>query len=373
VKIKAELPGAAARDLEPAAYRQLCEREKQMGASELHRLLYVAATRARDRLVVSCFGKMTNQDGAAAAGVLLGGIGSALPAAGATPPAEAVEEGGLLVLPPAEVVPRAFSTGAPDAAALLAARRVWLDERAALLEKAGRPAPATSPSGLEHVDDEVRVGGAGAPPGRARALALGTALHRVMESCDLTDDSSLPSLALAVAADLGQPDLAGRAAELAKVCWSAASVRSAAASPHVYRELPVGALIEGVVLSGAVDLLYRDGEEWVVVDYKSDRLNDPAVLRERYAPQGAAYAVAVEAATGGVVREVVFVAAAAGLVVTVPVDDALRRLAHREVAAAGEQGCALRPDELAPDGDEAGPEAGGGEPAAGAADLGAAE
>ena len=59
IKLKAELPGAAARDLEPRAYTDLNEIEKKMSASESRRLLYVAATRARDRLVVSCFGKLT--------------------------------------------------------------------------------------------------------------------------------------------------------------------------------------------------------------------------------------------------------------------------------------------------------------------------
>jgi len=116
----------------------------------------------------------------------------------------------------------------------------------------------------------------------------------------------------------------------------------------VYRELPIGALLNGAVVSGAVDLLYRDGDEWVVVDYKTDRDADAGVLRERYTPQGAAYAVAVEATTGGVVRDVVFVAAAAedGLVVTVPVDDALRDLARSEIEAAVGEGRAVRADEL---------------------------
>jgi hypothetical protein len=126
-------------------------------------------------------------------------------------------------------------------------------------------------------------------------------------------------------------------------------VRAAAASPEVYRELPIGALLNGAVVSGAVDLLYRNGDEWVVVDYKTDRGVDAGVLRERYTPQGAAYAVAVEAATEGVVGEVVFVAAAAadGLVVTVPVDDELRALARSEVDAAVGEGRAVRADELA--------------------------
>ncbi len=34
-----------------------------MSASEARRLLYVAATRARDRLVLSCFGKLRKKDG----------------------------------------------------------------------------------------------------------------------------------------------------------------------------------------------------------------------------------------------------------------------------------------------------------------------
>ena len=347
VKFKAELPGGAACDLEPAAYTLLNEREKEMAASELHRLLYVAATRARDRLVVSCFGKLTNQSGEAAAGVLLGGLAGSLPAAGAQPPADETEAGGLIVLPPGEAARRDGRDVSLDATELLAARDAWCAERAALLERARRPAPATSPSGLEHVDDEVRSGGPGAPPGRTRALALGAAVHRVMELCDLADDSTLASLAAAVAADLGQPDLAERAAELSRACWQAAPVRAAAASPEVHRELSVGALLEGVVVGGAVDLLYRDGGEWVVVDYKTDRAADAATLLERYAPQGAAYAAAVEAATGGVVREVVFVAAAAGgLPVSVPVDDALRARVAGEVSAALREGRAIRADGL---------------------------
>jgi hypothetical protein len=49
------------------------------------------------------------------------------------------------------------------------------------------------------------------------------------------------------------------------------------------------------------------------------------------------------------VREVVFVAARSdGLVVTVPVDDALRDLARAEVAAAALAGRAVRPDGLEP-------------------------
>ena len=355
IKLKAELPGAAARDLEPDRYTRLREREKTMESSEGRRLLYVAATRARDRLVVTCFGRLRNKDGAASA-VLLGPIADALPAP--APLVDEYEDGGLLVLPP-HVPPKVDDgDGAPDDRDLVEARRVWSASREEVLEHARLAAPATSPSGLEHVDEQVRAGGPGAPPGRARALALGSAVHQTLELCDLDDEGSLARVAAAAARELERPDIAAEAAELAAACWRAepvrAAARAAAADPDaVHREVPIGALLDGVVLSGAVDLLYRDGEDWVIVDYKTDRAAEPDVLIARYRPQGAAYALAAEAVLGeGRVREVCFVAAravqadGAAHVVRVPVDDALRAEARREIAAAVAAGVALRPDEL---------------------------
>ena len=352
IKLKAELPGAPARDLEPQRYTALKEREKRMEASEARRLLYVAATRARDRLVISCFGRLTTKEGAPAA-VLLGPICGALPAPAAI--AEEYEDGGLLVMP-ARVPPALDERdGAPDDRDLGGARREWRERRDAVLERAVRPAPATSPSGLEHVDESVSLGGPGAPAGRARALALGSAVHRIMALCDLADASSVAAVAAAVAAELERPDLAAEAAELALACWQAAPVRAAAeaaARPQaVHREIQVGFVVDEVVVSGAIDLLYRSGDAWVVVDYKTDRAAEPDVLLSRYRPQGAAYALAAEAVLGeGSVREVCFIAArAGGRVVSVLVDDELRAEARREIGAAAGAGRAVSPDELAPD------------------------
>jgi ATP-dependent helicase/nuclease subunit A len=355
IKLKAELPGAAARDLEPGRYARLREREKTMEASEARRLLYVATTRARDRLVVTCFGRLKNKDGSASA-VLLGPIADALPALG--PLVDEYEDGGMLVLPP-RVPPKVDGgAGAPGERGLPEARRAWAASRDEVLAHARFAAPATSPSGLEHVDEQVRAGGPGAPACRARSLALGSAVHQTLELCDLDDEGSLERVAAAVARELERPDVAAEAAELAAACWRAEPVRAAASAAaadrdSVHREVPVGALVDGVVLTGAIDLLYRDGEDWVVVDYKTDRAAEPDVLLARYRPQGAAYALAVEAVLGeGLVREVCFVAAravqadGAALVVRVPVGDGLRAEARREIAAAAVTGVALRPDEL---------------------------
>jgi ATP-dependent helicase/nuclease subunit A len=347
VRLRAELPGMAGVALASQVYKDLAGHEKQMAASEMRRLLYVAATRARDRLVVTCFGRLATQKGEAAENVMLAPIRHALPAPGSVPPDEEYRDCGLLVLAPAVPLAAPAAGEAPRGETLVATRRTWLAEHRKLLEHGIRGALSTSPSGLERVDEEVRKGGSGAPPGRASALALGSAVHRIMELCDLTDESSVERLAFGVTRGLGRQDLAQRAAELAVACWRSAPLRAAAASLEVYRELPVGVTLDGVIVNGAIDLLYRDGDQWVIVDYKTDRDVEGRVLRERYAPQGAAYAVAVEAATGGVVREVALVAAArGGEVVSVTVDDELRGLANREVGAAALEGRAIAGDEL---------------------------
>jgi ATP-dependent exoDNAse (exonuclease V) beta subunit len=59
------------------------------------------------------------------------------------------------------------------------------------------------------------------------------------------------------------------------------------------REVPV-LLQEGATAwRGTLDLLYREGEAIVVADYKTDREEDEAVLRARYAGQLEVYARAV--------------------------------------------------------------------------------
>ena len=158
-------------------------------------------------------------------------------------------------------------------------------------------------------DDAVAV-----PDADARAAALaGTLVHQVLEQLDLEADLRaelaharrlLPERVVA-----GAPSALGAAVQqradavLAKLAQGALAERLAGLAPHVVaRELdvflPPGP--EGAVafVSGAIDLLYRDptSGEWVVADYKTDRIVDAADLeakRARYAAQGENYVAAV--------------------------------------------------------------------------------
>ncbi len=147
IKLKAELPGAPARDLEPQRYTALRQREKLMEASEGRRLLYVAATRARDRLVVSLFGHVRNKDGTPSA-VLLGPIVDALPAP--APITEEYEEGGLLVLPARVPAAADERDGAPDERDLAGARSEWQ-------APARRTARARAPRRAGHQSERARA------------------------------------------------------------------------------------------------------------------------------------------------------------------------------------------------------------------------
>ena len=87
------------------------------------------------------------------------------------------------------------------------------------------------------------------------------------------------------------------------------TVIEAARSPH-WREVYACTPVNGRLLEGYIDLLYRRGSEGlVVVDYKTAASSDPAVLDERvagYRLQGGSYALAVGEATGEPVVDVVF-------------------------------------------------------------------
>jgi ATP-dependent helicase/nuclease subunit A len=84
-------------------------------------------------------------------------------------------------------------------------------------------------------------------------------------------------------------------------------VQRAFAASRSWRELAVVAEVAGRLVEGFVDLAFEDdGGALVVVDYKTDAVRSAAEVdaaAERYRVQIAAYAAALEAATGRPVSE----------------------------------------------------------------------
>jgi len=153
------------------------------------------------------------------------------------------------------------------------------------------------------------------PVRRSAALAAGSALHRLLETFDLAADPEgelarqrrrLPEL---VELFDGDGDALARAQRLFdRFAEGPLLARFLAISRHaVARELPVllppGDDQAVGYLTGIVDLVYRDpaSEALVVADFKTDLVPTAATIAEharRYAPQGDVYARAVGEALG---------------------------------------------------------------------------
>jgi ATP-dependent helicase/nuclease subunit A len=146
------------------------------------------------------------------------------------------------------------------------------------------------------------------------AMALGTAVHEMLEVLDL-DRELAPQVAehrAGIVSEIGSGrdgEEVGRRADelLTRIAEGECLSRLASVAPNVLsRELPVMLWSEeegapGAVVSGIVDLVYRDPEDGrlVVADYKTDRIEDAEALAERtrvYEPQVGIYARALQEA-----------------------------------------------------------------------------
>ena len=297
---------------------------------EGRRLLYVAATRAMDRLIIPVVADAPPSGGSFLEQLLPRLFdGDSL--------ADGVAE---LVAPPAGY--RAAVDGDAPPADLLARRAAWAQARTEAIEAASLPALITSPSRLELLDPPEAGSWEALPPSED-ALALGHLVHSIMERVPLDADDRLGAIADEEALESGRPDLAPRARGLAAACWASAPVRAAAARGH-WKEVPVSAAMDGILLEGYVDLLYESEDGLVVIDFKTDRDADVGAAERRYGLQLGAYALALEAATARRVCASWIVMAAGGKdggpapSARVEVDDDLRervRAAAREAATAG--------------------------------------
>ena len=87
------------------------------------------------------------------------------------------------------------------------------------------------------------------------------------------------------------------------------------ASPLVRREWSFNFRLSherDTLLQGVMDCAFREGDGWVLLDYKTDRVEDPAAFVDRYAPQLRLYAQALGEITGLPVGELWLYAVGSG-------------------------------------------------------------
>ncbi len=298
--VEVRIGKAGVADFSTSGYEDAKAWEEKAGEAEGVRLMYVAATRARDHLVVSLFHsrgkKSESKSKAATIHRFALQAGAVWQEADLTGPGVAPEE-------------KAQTGLSDDPDDTLQDRELWQARRAALLEVASRPA-AWGVTGLVQVDKEEAEGG-DVPYRRGRGgTNIGRAVHSVLQTVDLATGAGLDDICRAQASAEGIPDRWTQVARLARAGIESAVVKRAVASGGYHREVFVSARIEDTLLEGFIDLLFEDDGGMVIADYKTDALDgseDRQSALERHGLQAGLYALAVEQVTGRPVREVVLV------------------------------------------------------------------
>ena len=275
-------------------YEELLDKERGLADDEFVRLMYVAATRARDHLVVSMHRKVGEEKSAAAR------IAQHIDGR-----ADLWEQ--VAQLSPAVAPPRVARTAGEDPEAhSIEKRDEWRRQREQMLSRQGRPASVAA-TRLAREDKEEPDPEEPWKRGRA-GTSIGSAVHGVLQTIDLATGAGVEDAARSQAMAESIPDRAAEVAGLVRNAIESDIVMRAVRSGKLWREVPVAVAVGKGVLEGFIDLLFQEDDGLVVVDYKTDYIDagereEQAV--EKYRIQAGSYALAIRRATGEPVKEIV--------------------------------------------------------------------
>jgi len=300
--------GKADLGLRTTNYEAVQKEEETQRKAEDTRLLYVAATRARDCLLLPYFqfapeGKTQNE--ALFAGPLL----KALEEKGAPVHWAEVKEGAEpLSDPPAWVVPMDEKPGE----ALDQEKeklKIEQEARTAKLEGLRGEKEFKSVTSVLSVDTdkkerEERIFDEPETASPWGGKDLGSFAHLLMEKGWDWDAQTLKKAASFYAEKMGIPkEPADMAVGWVEKTLKDKLVKRAKDSKKVFRELPLtGKREDGTYLNAILDLAFLEDDQWVIVDYKSD--SDEKERKEKYQKQLGIYGELLEKLTSRKVKEI---------------------------------------------------------------------
>jgi ATP-dependent exoDNAse (exonuclease V) beta subunit len=311
-----------------ASYRDVKGERERAEQAERLRLYYVAMTRAMERLIVSgAVGPADEAGEETPIAWVLGRLGLADETRGrASDEPYEVERGGARVLLRID-----RGQQAPARVAGTEAEAVPEAGQLALFEGSGERLPLPAPRlrelaeipdpPLHHVSRlsfsaislfercsyryyAERVAGMRPTPWASgdgdpglHATEIGDAVHRLLERVDLASPALPPDARELVHGwypAVAEEELE-RVEALVRAYCDSELARRLAALANVEVERPFAFLLEGVLLNGRLDVLWRDGERALVLDYKTNALGgrEPAeIVEHEYRGQRAVYALA---------------------------------------------------------------------------------
>jgi ATP-dependent helicase/nuclease subunit A len=297
-------------DRRPATYRLAALHDAERDEAEDRRLLYVAATRAREKLLISAHSRVLKGGGLSATGWLkLLGQGAGL---------DEIAVAGTPVVPQSLPLPH-------DIGCTL---YPWLEERQALEQAADHvsrvaysmerdlvaplvvPVAETDPK-LAHPPRRVWRVVPQTKRARAPAWVVGTLVHAALRHWSFDEEKLKPFLR-PFALEIGVVDEAEIHAAVAEARrllrrFRAHPLWSEMDAAQRWHEVPFSVVEDGRSVNGIVDLLYRAGEVYTIAEFKTDEVHaaadlQPHIQNEAYDEQVRRYARAVGVLLGMKVR-----------------------------------------------------------------------
>ncbi|MEI8345470.1 MAG: 3'-5' exonuclease, partial [Candidatus Omnitrophota bacterium] len=253
----------------PKDWEEYANEEMRYESAERDRLDYVAVTRAKNILVISTYRE------------------------GSTPKAWGTFFSYLSDMPKLKVD---MSEEASKRTVFAIKKKDWEEERSRIAETiksmCGETYHSASVTGLVEKPEIFE----GEPAG---GLSWGSAVHKALEMCGKGRRDDLETL--------GQDILEGEGRskdDLVKLLQAVDRVikgdmwKRMLKAKEKYFEVPFSAMMDDTVVMGVIDLIFKEGDGWVLVDYKTDDFEKDPRKKEAYQNQLNIYAELWEKTTG---------------------------------------------------------------------------
>jgi ATP-dependent exoDNAse (exonuclease V) beta subunit len=305
--------------IETSGFAELYEQEESFRDAEAVRLAYVAATRARDHLIISAYHQPEKAATLAcrihAAAMVTPHLWSAHAGPPIAPPdgpdkedarAQSGEQSTSSDPQQPDVVLSGQWLWPSDSEELEQARAAFQSKRAALLAgiRAKVPVRVRPSDQSAEIERWASPVDAATRPNREIATAVGRAVHSCLQAIDLAcrpDRAHLSQLARAQADHGGVPEAAEEIASLTLSALASDLLVEAAGREH-YKEVPITVLVDGRLIDGQIDLVIKRPSGLVVIDFKTDVAGLDSPWLPAHEEQVRQYARALSAA-GHAVKE----------------------------------------------------------------------
>jgi ATP-dependent helicase/nuclease subunit A len=297
-------------------YSSALEQEKAKMEAEDRRLFYVAATRARDYLVLPLFWGRRGRG-------FFSLVEENLPAFESMEPWSVID-GQLIAgrgcfnlrLAEKPSLRLDLDESEKEERTSWERRLQWKESLDTVKEKASIGLPLLAPSSAapspldfpsHRLDDWIEPG-ASRGRGEEGGPFFGLAFHGVMERLDLSRAENLEELCRTQTLEYSIPGLREKLGAMVRRCLGHPLMERVKKAKRLFREVPFSVYLDGTLVEGKIDLLFQEESGWVIVDYKTDDVSGE-ILEQRfhsYREQGQWYARAVREAAGCEAKEIAF-------------------------------------------------------------------